>query len=681
MRTAKDFAWFKTKQQYDNKIGTADVDRETICFISDDHTIYTHNTQFGGNGGQNTTYEGSSSININNNVISVNQDWVDGRINNIVENITPGESITLATDSKIGGFKTGYPETVSKTYRVQLDGQGRAFVYVPWMAAEIDPQDPNAEYYQQLQERIDSLQSLINGLREDLNSIHQLSQQEIDQMIKDILSEAEWLKQNFPTGEIFHIDDYFNDINGYLKSVGLINQDGTMGWSSILLTIDNLAAQVNAIEQSIGQDGEINLEALRAGLEAYIDGRIAGLNLTTKYAVLDENQKVIEWMTSGFKAQAGKTEGDDGYKVNFAQMYSDDFDGVRNATAAMRTEIEHDTDGKITNAKAWMSAQLENNLAGVITNAGLDSAVTTLFAENSDTGAKAAVLATVKGDESFIDLIADKVSITGDLIANKIYGTDLTLTGKVTATNVDVHGTIRADNLYRNVCFCAAFNDSRSYYYSNNVYQYIEPWDRDGNNNPISDGLSYLEDGRIYSAEELTTLRNNHPEDESWWDQYYVQNSDAFVKCTGNADVIEVGVGFTRDHDELADNSIILPHPKYCQGKYIELYSDNFDNVDYSKPYLFKVGAVGGNTMTVGAYHGGSGFATSAASEFAICQTGVSYRFAAVTVNNNPVWVKLTSDPQYHKIFAFDYDHYFFLDGDVLKYKDGNGGIKTVSLN
>ena len=56
-------------------------------------------------------------------------------------------------------------------------------------------------------------------------------------------------------------------------------------------------------------------------------------------------------MTSGFRSQAGKQEGEEGYYVDFAQMYADAFDGVNSATAAVTTKVNFIGD-KIDSAEA-----------------------------------------------------------------------------------------------------------------------------------------------------------------------------------------------------------------------------------------------------------------------------------------------------------------------------------------
>lgn len=65
--TAKDFAYL-TSQEYNRLYGGALIDDETVCFINDKGTIYTHNHEFGAG----KSYSAGDYIKITNNAIGVN---------------------------------------------------------------------------------------------------------------------------------------------------------------------------------------------------------------------------------------------------------------------------------------------------------------------------------------------------------------------------------------------------------------------------------------------------------------------------------------------------------------------------------------------------------------------------------------------------------------------------------
>ena len=464
-----DFAYFKYDSTYNEfaRNPGLGISEGTIVFVEDTGNIYARGHQFGGK----YEYQGEDGVIVDGNTITLDIDYINENLMPEKTVYTAGNYINISNTNKIsvdleslkdaldlgsgsqgdtfqlkpaeanvlGGIKIGYEDN-GQNYRIQLDGNNRAFVHVPWTDTKPSQDDDPTIDDQELVNRINNLQQLINQLRSDLDNLHLENEDAIKLLIKNIFLEADWLKNNFPVGEIFHTSGWQDNMNAYLQLVGLIDENGDVAWSTILQKVNEIDLAVKTIQQSIGENGQLNLEVLESNLKTYVNGKIAGLNLDSKYAVADENQNVIEWMTSGFKVQAGKQPGDEGYKTNFAEMYSDEFDGIRSATALMKTSIEHDVDNKISAAKAEIGTNIEGRLAGVITQSTLDSSVATLFAENTNTGTKSAVLATVADDESTLDLIASKVNITGSLIANKISGTDLNLTGNIQASNMNITG-------------------------------------------------------------------------------------------------------------------------------------------------------------------------------------------------------------------------------------------------
>lgn len=81
--SAKDFAIFNTyteyKSEYDKRLledADPKVDDETICFISDEGTIYTHDAKFGGR----SIYTEGNYIKISENAINVDYDKLKNRL-------------------------------------------------------------------------------------------------------------------------------------------------------------------------------------------------------------------------------------------------------------------------------------------------------------------------------------------------------------------------------------------------------------------------------------------------------------------------------------------------------------------------------------------------------------------------------------------------------------------------
>ena len=77
-------------------------------------------------------------------------------------------TLPQATSSVLGGIKIGYvPMAGTKVYAVELDNEGRAFVEVPWVAAErIDEEENPHEIPEDIQNQLSTITTQINGILE-----------------------------------------------------------------------------------------------------------------------------------------------------------------------------------------------------------------------------------------------------------------------------------------------------------------------------------------------------------------------------------------------------------------------------------------------------------------------------------------------------------------------------------
>lgn len=80
-------------------------------------------------------------------------------------------TLPQATSSVLGGIKIGYqPIAGTKIYAVELDNEGKAFVRVPWVAAESsDDQGGSSKIPEDIQAQLDSLTAQINSLIDFIN--------------------------------------------------------------------------------------------------------------------------------------------------------------------------------------------------------------------------------------------------------------------------------------------------------------------------------------------------------------------------------------------------------------------------------------------------------------------------------------------------------------------------------
>lgn len=75
-------------------------------------------------------------------------------------------------------------------------------------------------------------------------------------------------------------------------------------------------------------------------------------NIANRYAVLDENQEVLEWLSSGFKSRTGDSE-------TFAAMYSAAESATQDAIAQAKTQVLSDVNNNYV-ASANLASQVTN---------------------------------------------------------------------------------------------------------------------------------------------------------------------------------------------------------------------------------------------------------------------------------------------------------------------------------
>lgn len=232
---------------------------------------------------------------------------------------------------------------------------------------------------------VETLTGLIDGVSNDLDNINNWSESDIRSSINTMMSEANWINNfistnNIQTGTPFSV----TDVDNRLKAVGVLNDDGTLGWSTLQQNYNTISGTVNSLSTRVSdlETGGVDEEALQARLEGYIDDEIAGLNLDTTYARLDDT--AIAWLRSGFSAQTSP-------QLTFAQMYSaatKDWSGdISTATAGVKTEIENELGGYV--ATAELATKVENagfaKTSGVVAKSDLDGSVAALFSSTSST--------------------------------------------------------------------------------------------------------------------------------------------------------------------------------------------------------------------------------------------------------------------------------------------------------
>lgn len=241
-----------------------------------------------------------------------------------------GSSFVLnpATSTKLGGIKVGYVNN-GKNYKVQLDGDGNAYVNVPWYPGEGGTGYDDTE-----------VRNLIDNLENQLSEIQTDIVNTVNTTVLELFDHEEWLRENFPWDEVFTIDGWDDKIDAYLREVGLLNSDGTSIFTTIQQTIDSIELRVTQLEHHSGGEGGSSITGAEIATRLTEAGYPMA-EMKTFYELLDEDKNVISQLVSGFRTW---TEEDRG---SFATQYSSFKSNTENGFASVNTRVTA-VDGKIT---------------------------------------------------------------------------------------------------------------------------------------------------------------------------------------------------------------------------------------------------------------------------------------------------------------------------------------------
>lgn len=393
MTTNRPLVYFASNTDYTREYTNDNPINKQAVFVGDTKKIYTHGVEFDGN---NTTY---------------------------------GQ----ATSDDLGLIKIGYTQN-EKNYPVQLDSNGKAYVNVNWSDTDTIYDDS------EIRQDIVDVEGFLEDLRGDLEGIHNWTADEVQDQVKSLLNDADWLNgwieaHNIQTGKPFTFSDFQDDLGQYLIGIGVLEEyddngetKTRLGWSQLQASYDSLALSVQQLEQ-----GGVDEEALKAELKQYIDNDTAVAQLETMYSKVNENGEAIDWMISGLKALAGENE-------TFVNLWSASQDAISGLTTRVQTLENGDyitttsigsyapsldafsglssrvqtVEGNV-NAMADFGSRIgsvESGLQTVTSTAnGNSTAIANLFATNG-TGT-AAISTYVNTWWSGVTISADKVNLTG----------------------------------------------------------------------------------------------------------------------------------------------------------------------------------------------------------------------------------------------------------------------------
>lgn len=324
----------------------------------------------------------------------------------------------------------------------------------------------DAEYDDtEIKGQISTLEGLVSGVQSDLEGLHDWSQEDIDARIQALISDAEWMRDNFPNEIISQSNFGEDDVEEYLQRIGVITIDEETGqpvvtWSTFQQSYNSLESRVDQLEQN-GPD----IEGLETRLHQYINEDTAIADLTSKWFWSHDDD--IEWALAGLKTAANNAE-------SFASVWSamdqkvNGLDDTVHGTAGLVTKVSNiennfvaktelatlvenagfattagtvaksDLDGSVAalfSQTSSTNSAVDSKLAGVITSSNIDSAISTMLASNG-TGA-AAVSTYVDNWWSGVTISADDIYLDGQTWAQYINALGVTANSLHTGNATD----------------------------------------------------------------------------------------------------------------------------------------------------------------------------------------------------------------------------------------------------
>lgn len=150
------------------------------------------------------------------------------------------------------------------------------------------------------------------------------------------------------------------------------NSNGQNVWTEINKANDGVSAVTTRLNRCTDSQGNIRYtSAIQSVVDASIDNNQAIADIAQRYAVLDENQEVIEWLSSGFKSKTGDSD-------SFAAMYAAAESATQSAIAQAKTEVLRDVDNNYvstTKLGSQVINTINNNLSTSLSDIALKSDV------------------------------------------------------------------------------------------------------------------------------------------------------------------------------------------------------------------------------------------------------------------------------------------------------------------
>ena len=215
------------------------------------------------------------------------------------------------------------------------------------------------------------------------------------------------------------------DADEWASQMGLItpNGDGTynVGWSTLTQSYNSLAGEVAQIKANQSAGGEIDYEALSAGLYSYIDENSATSGMDSTWGRFvkkdDDEIQMLEWMEAKIKTYASDQEA---YArlLAAAKKYDENSDTIQEGIARINAFVEKDSNGNYV-AGSSLSSMIE---------AGVNTSLSEVYTENHPDSAVAGLYSRLKTAEDDVADAHEAISGLTTTVNGKLAKADLVST-------------------------------------------------------------------------------------------------------------------------------------------------------------------------------------------------------------------------------------------------------------
>ena len=322
----------------------------------------------------------------------------------------------------------------------------------------------------------------IEKIKKDIEILKALNKEEIEKIAKEVLDDYIDLLKKIKEGKlewskIFNDSGWNDNINAYLQTVGLItkNLDGsiTANWTTLRQDIERIEGKVNSINVFQDENGNpISYETFRSQIISAIENDTSLASMKTAYSnhILGK-EEALDFALGEMSLISSKG-------TSMAKIIND-VNG--NITSLSNTVNQHD-------ASIQAMSSFLNFTSGATFKSKVNEAIAEIYAINgsTDNAIKAAIVASVTGDQSAINLIANTVNASGSLNASTLTAGQYLV--KIDGEGVKVGGNSTDDNFINKI-----LSNGSGYFANGKIY-----WNSDGSGGIGTDnGLKWDSSGAI----------------------------------------------------------------------------------------------------------------------------------------------------------------------------------------